>query len=77
MDIVINGKVVKKDYITKCHHTRTDIYHFKCIPTLGGVIEVSIQGDPDVKGGPGREKESSGECSTLGREVARCCKHCK
>ena len=70
MDIVINGKVVKKDYITKCHHTRTDIYHFRCVPTLAGVIEVSIQGDPEVKGGRGKavEKEGGG---------ARACKCCK
>ena len=51
MDLMINGKVVKKDYTTKCHHTRTDIYHFKCVPTMAGMIEVTIQGDPEVKGG--------------------------
>jgi len=77
MDIVINGKVVKKDYITKCHHTRTDIYHFKCIPTLGGVIEVSIQGDPDVKGGQARfstlefEKSSDGCGSCSGKSCGK------
>ncbi|CAE7562026.1 unnamed protein product [Symbiodinium sp. CCMP2456] len=77
MDIVINGKVVKKDYITKCHHTRTDIYHFKCIPTLAGVIEVSIQGDPEVKGGQARfstlEFEKSSEaCGGACESVASC-----
>eukprot|EP00913_Durusdinium_trenchii_P024568 g23063.t1 len=49
MNIMINGKLVKRDFTTSCHHTITDIYHFKCIPTQSGMIEVSIQGDPTAK----------------------------
>ena len=43
-DILINGKTVKKDYTSKWAHQHTDIYHFKCIPTNAGMIEVSIVG---------------------------------
>ena len=41
-DIVINGKTVKKDFTNKWAHHNTAIYHFKCIPTNAGMIEVSI-----------------------------------
>ena len=41
-DIVINGKRVKEDYTGKWSHHNTDIYHFKCIPTQAGMIEVSL-----------------------------------
>ena len=41
-DIVINGKTVKKDFTQKWAHHNTDIYHFKCIPTNQGMIEVSL-----------------------------------
>mmetsp|Transcript_21767 Transcript_21767/g.37264 ORF Transcript_21767/g.37264 Transcript_21767/m.37264 type:complete len:593 (-) Transcript_21767:1583-3361(-) len=44
MDFRINGKLVKEGYLTKHHHTHTDIYHWKCIPTVDGMIELSIEG---------------------------------
>ncbi|CAE7551659.1 unnamed protein product, partial [Symbiodinium pilosum] len=41
-DIVINGKTVKKDFTNKWAHHNTAMYHFKCIRTNAGMIEVSI-----------------------------------
>jgi len=44
MDFRINGRLVKQDYTTKSHHTHTDIYSWKCVPTVEGMIEFRIEG---------------------------------
>ena len=41
-DILINGKKVKEDYVGKWAHHHTDIYHFMCVPTNAGMIEISL-----------------------------------
>ena len=78
-DIMINGKRVKEDYTGKWSHHTTDIYHFKCIPTQAGMIEVSLISKDSSKPNARfstlefqKSTEGCEECSSMSCGTALC-----